>query len=147
MGGSEDESRVSAVGSDASSMLSPELAKRSSRKKNAIANQYEWTAFGREMTPRSRTRRTSEIQIEHQTKLSKLSQDETDLAREGLLRKCVRNSMRLHVALQKSTPSNARRRRCAFGSLKPAYGTPPAVQWPIDRVVTAPISTSDLEFF
>ena len=33
MGGSEDESRVSAVGSDASSMLSPELAKRSSRKK------------------------------------------------------------------------------------------------------------------
>jgi hypothetical protein len=53
MGGSEDESRVSAVGSDASSMLSPELAKRSSRKKNAIANQYEWTAFGREMTPRS----------------------------------------------------------------------------------------------
>ena len=33
MGGSEDESRVSAVGSDASSMLSPELAKRSSGKK------------------------------------------------------------------------------------------------------------------
>ena len=31
-----------------------------------------------------RNRRTSEIQIEHQTKLS---QDETDLAREGLLRK------------------------------------------------------------
>jgi hypothetical protein len=53
MGGSEDESRVSAVGSDTSSMLSPELAKRSSRKKKAIANQYEWTAFGREKTPRS----------------------------------------------------------------------------------------------
>jgi hypothetical protein len=33
MGGSEDESRVSAVGFDASSMLSPELAKRSSGKK------------------------------------------------------------------------------------------------------------------
>ena len=141
MGGSEDESRVSAVGADASSMLSPELAKRSSRKKMQSQINTNAPAFGREMAPRSGADGTSEIQIEHQTKLS---QDETDLAREGLLRKCVRNSMRLHVALQKSTPSNARRRRCAFGSLKP---TPPAVQWPIDRVVTAPISTSDLEFF
>jgi hypothetical protein len=33
MGGSEGESRVSVVGSDASSMLSPELVERSSRKK------------------------------------------------------------------------------------------------------------------
>ena len=38
MGGSEDESRVSAVGSDASSMLSPELAKRSSRKMQSLIN-------------------------------------------------------------------------------------------------------------
>jgi hypothetical protein len=147
MGGSEDESRVSAVGSDASSMLSPELAKRSSRKKKCNCKSIRMDPIRTGNDSSIRTRRTSEIQIEHQTKLSKLSQDETDLAREGLLRKCVRNSMRLHVALQKSTPSNARRRRCAFGSLKPAYGTPPAVQWPIDRVVTAPISTSDLEFF
>jgi hypothetical protein len=34
-------------------MLSPELAERSSRK-NVIANQYEWTTFGREVTRRSR---------------------------------------------------------------------------------------------
>jgi len=76
----------------------------------------------------------------------KLLQGETDLAREGLLRKCVRNSIRLHVALQKSTPSNARRRRHAFGNQKPDYGSLPAVQWPIDRVVNGPISISDLEF-
>jgi hypothetical protein len=115
MGGSEDESRVSAVGSDASSMLSPESAKRSSRKKsNCKSIRMDRIRTGKDSS--IRTRRTSEIQIEHQTKLS---QDETDLAREGLLRKCVRNSMRLHVALQKSTPSNARRRRRAFGNQKP----------------------------
>jgi hypothetical protein len=51
MGGSQSESRVSAVASDASSMLSPELTERSSRKKNVIANRYEWTTFGREVTP------------------------------------------------------------------------------------------------
>jgi len=33
MGGSQGESRVSAVASDASSMVSPELAEQSSRKK------------------------------------------------------------------------------------------------------------------
>src|SRR4029077_4838701 len=111
MGGSEDESRVPAVGSDASSMLFSGIGEAEFSKKNAIANQCEWTAFGRNDSS-IRTRRTSEIQIEHQTKLS---QDETDLSREGLLRKCGRDSMRLHVALQKSTPSNARRRRRAFG--------------------------------
>jgi hypothetical protein len=77
MGGSEDESRVSAVGSDASSMLSPELAKRSSRKKcnrKSIRIDRIRTGNGSSI----RTRRTSEIQIEHQTELS---QDETDLAR------------------------------------------------------------------
>jgi len=53
MGGSQGESRVSAVAAAASSMLSPELAERSSQKKDVIANQYEWTTFGREVTRRS----------------------------------------------------------------------------------------------
>src|SRR5258705_5919709 len=113
MGGSEDESRVSAVGSDASSMLSPELAKRSSRTANAIANQYEWTGFGREMTPRSGPDEHPRSKSNTKPNCRRMK---TDLAREGLLRKCVRNSMRLHIALQKSTPSNARRRGRAFGN-------------------------------
>jgi len=46
-----DESRVSAVGADASSMLSPELAEQSSQK-NAIANQYKWAAIGHKVAPR-----------------------------------------------------------------------------------------------
>lgn len=45
------------------------------------------------------SRRTSDAQIEHQTEWW---QDEKDLTLKGLLRKCVRNSMRPHVALQKS---------------------------------------------
>jgi hypothetical protein len=53
MGGSEDESRVSAVASDASSMLSPELATRSSRKKMQSLINTNAPAFGREMAPRS----------------------------------------------------------------------------------------------
>jgi hypothetical protein len=66
MGGSEGESRVSAVGSDAFPMLSPELAKRSSRKKmqslintNGPHSDAKWLL--------DQDRRTSEIQIEHQT--------------------------------------------------------------------------------
>jgi hypothetical protein len=45
------------------------------------------------------SRRTSDAQIEHQTESL---QDEKDLTLKGLLRKCVGNSMRPHVALQKS---------------------------------------------
>ena len=45
------------------------------------------------------SRRTSDAQIEHQTEWW---QDEKDLTLKGLLRKCVGNSMRPHVALQKS---------------------------------------------
>jgi hypothetical protein len=45
------------------------------------------------------SRRTSDAQIEHQTEWL---QDEKDLTLKGLLRKCVRNSTRPHVALQKS---------------------------------------------
>jgi len=47
-----------------------------------IANQYEWTAFGREVTRRSGPT-ISKIQIKRPTELS---QNETDLALEGLLR-------------------------------------------------------------
>src|SRR6266496_6680360 len=53
MGGSEGESRVSAVGSDASLCFLRNWRSGVLEKKNAIANQYEWTAFGREMAPRS----------------------------------------------------------------------------------------------
>jgi hypothetical protein len=45
------------------------------------------------------SRRTSDAQIEHQTESL---QDEKGVTLKGLLRKCVRNSMRPHVALQKS---------------------------------------------
>jgi hypothetical protein len=68
MGGSESESRVSAVGSDPSSMLSPELVERSSRKKNVIANQYERTPSGGEVTPRSGLMNIR-IRIEHPTEI------------------------------------------------------------------------------
>jgi hypothetical protein len=44
-------SRVSAIGADASPMLSPELVERSSRK-NAIADQYKCTASGHKVAPR-----------------------------------------------------------------------------------------------
>ncbi len=40
----------------------------------------------------------------------------------------------------------ARFRKIRSCRLKPEYESVPAVQWPIDRVVNAPISTSDLEF-
>jgi hypothetical protein len=93
-----DESRVSAVGADASSMLSPELAERSSRKKcdrSSIQMDSNRTQGGSS----ARAARTSDAQIEHQTEWL---QDEKDLTLKGLLRKCVRNSMRPHVALQKS---------------------------------------------
>lgn len=44
-------SRVSAVGADASRMLSPELVEPSSRK-NAVPNEYKWTAIRHKVTPR-----------------------------------------------------------------------------------------------
>jgi hypothetical protein len=50
MGGSEGESRVPAVVSDASSMISPELAERSSRKK-CDGQSIRWIAFPREVAP------------------------------------------------------------------------------------------------
>jgi hypothetical protein len=40
--------------------------------------------------------------------------DETDLALEGLLRKCVRNSMHLHVARQSSTRSKCATQEARF---------------------------------
>jgi hypothetical protein len=54
--------------------------------------------------------RTSETQIEDQTKLSK---DETDLARVDLLRKCVRNSMLSTLLCRRARP----RMRDAGGAL------------------------------
>jgi hypothetical protein len=106
MGGSEGESRVQRLPYAFSGIGEAEFSKKmqSLINMNAPHSDAKWLL--------DQDRRTSEIQIEHQTKLS---EDETDLAREGLLRKCVRNSMRLHGALQTSTPSNAQRRRRAFG--------------------------------
>ena len=61
-----DESRVSAVGADASSMLSPELAERSSRKKmRSLINTNGQQSDTRWLLDQSR--RTSDAQIEHQT--------------------------------------------------------------------------------
>src|SRR6266436_4944336 len=53
------------------------------------------------------------MQIEHSTKLL---QDETDLALEGLLRKCVRNSIRLHVPRQSSAPSKCSTQEARFSN-------------------------------
>jgi hypothetical protein len=79
-------------------MLSPELAERSSRKKlRSLINTNGQQSDTRWLLDQSR--RTSDAQIEHQTEWC---QDEKDLTLKGLLRKCVRNSMRPHVALQKS---------------------------------------------
>jgi hypothetical protein len=88
-------------------------------------------------------------QIEHQTELL---QDETDLALEASFAKmrqkfnafprCSAEEHALECATQE-----ARFRKIRSRCLKPEYGTPPAVQWPIDRFVNAPVSTSDLEFF
>ena len=55
MGGSEDESRVSAVGFRRLLYAFSGIGEAEFSKKNPIANQYEWTAFEREMTPRSGT--------------------------------------------------------------------------------------------
>ncbi len=52
-------------------------------------------------------------------------QDETDLALEGLLRKCVRNSMDLHVARQSSTPS-----KCATQEARSRKNQKPSPETP-----------------
>jgi hypothetical protein len=82
-------SRVSTVGADASPMLSPELVEGSSRK-NAIPNEYKWTAIEHKVPPRQ-GRWISDDEIDDQTESL---EDETDLTLERSLRKRARNSMR-----------------------------------------------------
>ena len=54
-------------------------------------------------------------------------QDETDLALEGLLRKCVGNSMHLHVARQSSKPSKCATQEARFRKKSEALDRNPNV--------------------
>ena len=99
------------------------------------------------------SRRTSDAQIEHQTESL---QDEKGVTLKGLLRKCVRNSMRPHVALQKSarrempTPGGALSENQKPSPKIPAGDLLRPCPRAIRGLVNPPdfdIPTSDLELF
>jgi len=78
--------------------------------KNVIANQYEWTAFGREVTRRSGP---TNIQDPNRTS-DRIVAERNRFSARGSFAKMRQNSMRLHVALQSSTPSKCATQEARF---------------------------------